>query len=249
MNIEYHFVRLFACATMAVLSSIAQTTNGSFVDLSAPALAAHADLPQNNPPGNVLTQALTRAKEVANAKSITSSPGIDVITIDEPTAGATPTLVSNMYRRLACSAEAIIIGHPNTWQSHLSSQGTAVYGDYDVSVDTILKDNQITPYIKGDHIVVTRLSGTITLGAGPINQVAFKHEGFPLLQKGTTYLMFLRYVPTTGAFLPIDAFATFTGGASTWTIARKAYAQDSLFSFSRGAFEQTIQQWLGLCGK
>jgi hypothetical protein len=152
-----------------------------------------------------------------------------------------------MYRRLACSADAIVIGHPNTWQFHLASQGTAVYSDYDISVDTVLKDNQNTPYIKNVNIVVTRPGGTITLGTGNINQVVYRHEGFPLWQKGTTYLIFLHYVPATSALLPIDAFATFVGGSNTWTIARKAYSQNILFSFPRGTFEQTIKQWLSLC--
>jgi len=242
--------RLLAVAAvlLRVEGAIAQTANGSPVDLLSPVFNTHASLPQNNVPGNNLDEALGRAQQLAATKGITSSHGVDIVNIDEPTVGGTPTLVANMYRRLTCSADAIITGHPNTWQFHLSSSRTAVYGDYDVSVDTVLKDSPTAPYIKGSHIVITRPGGTITVGTGSVNQVTYKHEGFPLWEKGTIYLIFLRYVAATGAFLPIDPFSTFTGGPNTWTVTRKAHWQDPLFTFPEGTFEQTIKAWVGSCG-
>ncbi len=229
-------------------SIAAQTqTSNTPIDLGSAALAANANLPQNNFPGSSLADALVRAQSLAATKGITS-PGLVFTAFDEPSTGATPDNVSRLYQRLACTAVTIIIGHPNDSQFHISSSQTTVYGDYDFSVDAVLKNGLKAPQVIGNRIVVTRPGGTITLGTGTMNQVMYVHEGFPDWQTGKAYLLFLGYFPPTGAFFPVDAFSTFVGNSTTgWTVARKAYAQNPVFSFSRGVFEQSITQWVGSC--
>jgi hypothetical protein len=217
------------------------------VDLSAAVLAAHSNLPINNMPGSDLKQLLTQAQQIAASKSISTSDGISTVIFDEPSPGFTQATVEGLYQKLACSADAIIIAVPIASQFHLSASNTAIYGDWDMSVTAVLKDNQAATINGRTHIVVTRPGGTLSVGIGKMNAIEYDHQAFPLWSTGSTYLMFLRYVGGTNAFYPVDPFSTFVGDANNWHLARKAYNQNSLFIFSRGILEPDITQWVALC--
>ena len=90
-------------------------------DLTAPSLAVHAALPQNNRPGTPLQETMTRAAAVASARGL---PSRDVAstTNDEPEA---LTDFQGLYRKLACETDAIIIGHATASVFHLSAAGRA----------------------------------------------------------------------------------------------------------------------------
>ena len=219
-------------------------------DLTAPRLKSHATLPQNDPPGVPLSELLSQGQALAASKSLTSSSGIENTIFDEPgdVSGLNADSVSALYRRRTCGAGAIVIGKTTAWQYHLSASGAAVYADYDFVVETVLKNNPVAPVTSAKDIIVTRPGGSMTLGSGSFNQVTFTHQAFPQLQPGAKYLMFLSFIPATGAYQAIDAFSTLVAGDANWGMARRVYSTLYYPFLTRGSFETSIKQWITSCG-
>jgi hypothetical protein len=243
-------VKLFAallelCVFTFLTSALNAQTAEEAVDLSSALLEANAALPQHNPPGDKLTDVLDR---MAVRPPSTATHGIEAITLEGTgnAAGLTPESITAFYRRRACAADAIVIGHPVKWQYHLSASGTSIYGDYDFAVESVLKDTSAAPHVK-THIVVTRPGGNMTLGTGTLSDVKVTLQAYPPLQPDQSYLILLEYVKASGAFQGVDAFATFVRSGSAWRIARKAYSAFALPLFELGMFEPAIQQWLAAC--
>jgi hypothetical protein len=178
---------------------------------------------------------------MAARQSLTSTHAIEKIVYEGAgeASGSTPALITALYRKRACSADAIVIGHPVKWQYHLSASGTSIYGDYDFAVESMLKDTSAAPHIK-THIVVTQPGGTMTLGTGAISEVKVIMESFPQLPD-QSYLILLQYIEASGTFQGVDAFATLVRSGSVWMIARKAFSALSLPLFEQGTFEPAIQ--------
>ncbi len=189
------------------------------VDLGAPRLRANADLVPFNPPGPPLSEAVARA----------GGRGLDFIRFDGLPAAMANGSVVQPYQRLACQADLIVVGHSNASASHLSSFGTAVYSDYDFVVERLLKGSSGA----GSDIVVTRLGGAL-------DKVSFTSQDYPLLQAGTSYLMFLSYVPASGSYRAVDAFSSFMLVGGEWRDLRKAYT-------AWNVTEASVRDWVALC--
>jgi len=229
---------LFAIAGQAIVDLNAQTTEET-VDLSSAVLRANAALPQHNPPGEKLKDVLDR---MAARPPLISTHAIESITSDDAV-GGTPEQMTALYRKRTCAADAIVTGHPIKWQYHLSSSGTAIYGDYDFAVESVLKDTATAPHLK-NHIVLTRPGGTMTLGTGAISDVKDTRQAYLPLEPDGSYLILLQYIPASGAYQGVDAFATFVQTSGAWRMARRAYSAYALPLFELGTFELTIRQWL-----
>ena len=115
-----------------------------------------------------IAEALAAAKPNAESMGI-AWKGLDIISSDEPGDVGGPDGLLRLYQRRTCQADAIVIGHARSWVHHVSFYGTAVYGDYDFAIDTVLKDNQTDPLRSKPDIVVTRPGGAMTLSGGPVN--------------------------------------------------------------------------------
>src|SRR5262249_34748241 len=125
-----------------------------------------------------------------------------------------------IYQRLACQSSLIVIGHSTVSQSHLSASETSVYTDYDFVIDQLIKDNTISPVASRPDIVVTRPGGSLAVNGDP---VSFISVGFPALQPGSRYLIFLVYVPASKAYQPVDSYSTLvSGNEGAWLIARQS---------------------------
>jgi hypothetical protein len=186
-------ISLFLCLGAARAQTAPASTD---VDLAAPALNAHASLPRYNPPGPPLSDSLVKGRQLATEKGVPWK-GVRWITPDEVgNTSLNPTSVLQLYQKQACLADAIAIGHTDVWVHHLSTNGTAIYADYAFVIDSLLKDNVKSAIGSRHAIVVTRPGGSISLPDGPLTS---DFQGFPHLQAGTTYLMFLVYIPASSA--------------------------------------------------
>jgi hypothetical protein len=127
---------------------------------------------------------------------------------------------------------------------HLSAYGTAVYGDYDFVIGTLLKDNRISSIRSKPAIVVTRPGGSLTLPGGYVNN---EFEQFPRFQSDALYLLFLRYIPESSAYEALDPNSTLVAAGNNWVIARKAFSGLTVPEFTRGVLEASIANWLTSC--
>jgi hypothetical protein len=190
---------------------------------------------------------LVNARSLAPSKGVTTWKGLDIVVHDHELLPADMTLTSALllaYQRQACAADAIVVGHITSSLYHLSAAGTAVYGDYIVVIDSLLKDNRATSIRPKADMVVTRPGGTLLLPEGPIN---FDRQGFPRLELGTMYLQFLRYIPQSGAYEAINEWSTLIAKEANWLIARKRFDRLVLPGFTRGGLEDAISKWMQAC--
>ena len=237
---------LFIGAAIVGGGLFARTAQGprTAVDLAAPMLQANANRPRHNPPGSPLAESLVSGRALAATKGwpwkgmryimheglVVSSPG--------------GFNILELYQKQACQADVIAVGHTNLWAYHLSAFGTAVYGDYDLVIDTLLKDNRISSIRSKPDIVVTRLGGSILL---PDGNVDFDSQEFPRLQPNTSYLQFLRYIPESSAYEALDSNSTLVATGNRWAIARRARSALAAPELARGVFESSISNWLNSC--
>jgi hypothetical protein len=235
---------LVAAAIVSVAPAFGQVTS----DLTDPRLSTHASIPRYNPPGTPLPQMLMNARSLASSRGVAEWKGLDIVIRDHELVPPDKPLESVLllaYHRQACAADAIIVGHISTSPVYrLSAAGTAVYGDYGVIIDSILKDNQVASIRSKADIVVTRPGGSIVLPEGPVK---YDMQSFPPLTSGTTYLLFLRYIPQSGAYQALDELSTLVGKDTGWLIARKVFDQIVVPGFTRGGLEAAIAKWIGAC--
>ncbi len=245
---KYHLILLLVFGvTSAVLFAQAPAKSGA-ADLSAPSLQVHATLPQNNFPtlASDLIEALNRAQAVATEKGIASDTLI-VTSNDEGQVGTRAQMIE-LYRKMSCSADAIVFGHTDVWMHHLTASRTNIHTDYDFTVEGVIKNNGASPLDAGKRIVLTRLGGLMQLGTGTMKTVDLQVDMYPHLQANTSYLIFLSYIPASGGYAAYGPNATFVGN-SQWTIARKSLAGVVLPELSRGVLENSITNWLRSCGQ
>jgi hypothetical protein len=111
----------------------------------------------------------------------------------------------DLITELTQAADAVVMATFVSKSSQISTSGTFIFTDYELRVAEILKDANRT--LKPDaSITVTRPGGKILL----FGQIAhFREAAFKPLLPGRRYLLFLTYLPATGAYKPVDSDSTF----------------------------------------
>jgi hypothetical protein len=215
--------------------------------LSDPKLSANSGLPLYNPPGPTLSQLLGDARATAPSKGI-SWKGLDVTIYDDAVLSPTvpvETFLMQLYAEQACQADTIVVGHLDSSAYHLSTSGTMVYGDHLLMVDTLLKKSASASLLSQVNLVVTRPGGSLSMAEGVVK---VDYRAVPDLQSGQSYLIFLKYLPASGAYQAIDAFSTLVASGGKWIIAWKTFSTIALPGFARGSLEPTILgKWLASC--
>ena len=240
-HLTRRLLKLVIVAKLGMLSSHARA-QVTGVDLNSPALSANAQLPKYFRSGPPLAEALAYARSGAGARGI-AWKGLQFIVYDaENLAGFTSAGAVLKYRKLACQADGVVIGHTNRSVSHLSAYGS-VYTDYELVVDTWLKTAPKSQTSPGPAIVVTRPGGSLVVANDP---VSFEYEGFPELKAGATYLQFVQYIPTSQAYQAIDPFSTLISMGNDWVVARGS-SSIPVSGLSRGVLETELRTWLKTC--
>ena len=99
--------------------------------------------------------------------------------------------------RIACEADAVIIGTLTDEAAMLTENDSFVFTDYTVQIDEILKDNPSARLITGDSVTVTRPGGTLEIEGRKVQATL---DGFNPFNAGRRYLLYLRFMPLTGAY-------------------------------------------------
>jgi hypothetical protein len=136
-------------------------------------------------------------KRVAEGESgeinIESLPGTPELSPSGETAASSDRLVTN-----AAQADAVVIGVVSGKTSQLTEAETFVFTDYGVNVIEVLKNNSAAPISTDSTITVTRVGGAVQLEGYVVRAV--DRTAKPL-KVGGRYLLFLRYLPVTGAYI------------------------------------------------
>lgn len=160
----------------------------------------HGKLFKNKGMGNVYDLVQKRAAEGDTEEILIESlPGMPELS--QAGEAASDRLVTS-----AAQADAVVIGTVSGKTSQLNEAETFVFTDYDVNVFEVLKNNSAAPVGPSGTVTVTRVGGTIQLEGHVVRAV--DRTAKPL-QVGEKYLLFLRYLPTTGAYLASDGPSSF----------------------------------------
>lgn len=133
-------------------------------------------------------------------KSLRIGEDIEVVVAPPsvPSFRGSPTLTTDLIiRQLYCEADAIVIGMIKSKASQLTEDGTFTFTTYQLSINQVLKADASSATLPGGTIEVTRPGGAILLDGRVIRA---KDESFPRLDVNETYLLFLKFVPSTGSY-------------------------------------------------
>jgi hypothetical protein len=136
----------------------------------------------------------------------------DIVTTIGPRerSGSTDQSISNnIMQDLACRADAVVIAIPKSRSSHLTENEDFVFTDYEMTVQEVLKDNAVAHIQLNNDITMTRPGGTIQLNGHSVKALDVSFQPF---QGGKRYLLFLSFIPTTGAYKSVSSTGSFQLG-------------------------------------
>lgn len=104
---------------------------------------------------------------------------------------------NDFLQKLACEADAVVVGEVKSKFSQISEEGAFLFTDYDLSVQEVLKNASRAPIPPAAEVTVTRTGGAAKLNGHTISTVDLAQKP---LAVGGRYLLFLRLIPATGAY-------------------------------------------------
>ncbi len=94
-------------------------------------------------------------------------------------------------------ADAVLVGVVKTCSSALTEDEDFLFSDCETTVEQVLKDNAVAPLKVAGEIVVTRAGGTLVVNG---RTVRARDVAFNPFHPGGRYILFLKYIPATGAY-------------------------------------------------
>jgi hypothetical protein len=113
----------------------------------------------------------------------------------------------NYFGKLASESDAIIRGRVTKKVSQITEDDTFIFTDYDLVVMEVFKSNTTSPLEVGKNIVVTRPGGKVV-----VDEIIMKdrdHSFLPLPTNNQDVLLFLKFIPETGAYQATRATGSF----------------------------------------
>jgi hypothetical protein len=162
----------------------------------------HAKLFKNKGVGNIYDLIQKMADEGDSGEiNVESLPGTPELSQSGEPAAPSDQLATN-----AAQSDAVVIGVVSGKTSQLNEAETFVFTDYGLSVIEVLKNNGAAPISRNGAITVTRPGGAVQIEGRIVRAV--DRTAKPL-KVGEKYLLFLRYLPETGAYLASDGPSSF----------------------------------------
>ena len=115
------------------------------------------------------------------------------------TAGSSVSL-DDLLQSRTCESDLVVVGDIIEKESQLTEDATFIFTDYTVKIQQVLKKDSFQPEAF-DEVTVTRGGGRVELNGQEIE--VREHEAEPL-RIGHRYLLFLKRIPETGAYLPLS---------------------------------------------
>jgi len=164
-------------------------------------------------------------------------------------ANANPSPDLAFVQSITCGADAVVIGVQGSSQSFLSENQEWIFTDNSVSVREILKDNAVHPLALGSTIIVARSGGSIDTPDG--HNIVVADPGYPQLHLGGTYVLALRYVPSTGQYWQFDHRGGFRidGKQALSLISKDKHTQEPRFDYDSEALSELVRRYAAECEK
>lgn len=107
---------------------------------------------------------------------------------------------------LACRADAVVIVKVENKSSQFTDSKDFLFTDYEVMPEEILKNNPIDSIASNSIMTITRPGGLAKYKGISIEA---RDDAFPPLKVGNKYLLFLRYIPDSGAYQAVSNIGSF----------------------------------------
>lgn len=103
---------------------------------------------------------------------------------------------------LSCKADAVVVGTVKSKASQINDDGTFIFTDYEFTAEDVLKSSATAPITSNTNITITRTGGAVKLNGHKARAIDYREV--PLIE-GEHYLLFLKFVPETGAYKSLDS--------------------------------------------
>jgi hypothetical protein len=150
---------------------------------------------------------------------------------------------------ITCGADVVVIGVQQTSQSFLTENQEWIFTDNSFSVREILKDNAAHPLAPGSTIIIARSGGSIDTPDG--HHIVVADPGYPPLHVGGTYVLALRYVPSTGQYWQFDHRGGFRidGKQALSLISKDKHTQEPRYDYDAEALSSLVRRYVTECEK
>ncbi len=99
--------------------------------------------------------------------------------------------------RLAAESDLVVLGKTGTGVTHMTADKDFLYTDWNFTIEEVLKSNGTSPVYLGATILVTRSGGKLLINRRTVYANCADFLDFAAEQE---YLLYLRFVPETGAY-------------------------------------------------
>lgn len=196
----FTFLVALAVACVWVGTALAQSTKPNLTPSQIEAI--HSRLPHTGEPGAI--PRLIAETPYGNQVHINCPPAIvDEIQIMGPSPYT--NLLSNLTG-LTRGSDLAIVGKVGKARPHEYADQSFLYTDWEVTVEQILKNNTKAPVESGQMITVTRPGGILRVDG---RLVVANCANFITFGTGHEYLLYLKYLPKTGAYSIGNGLAAF----------------------------------------
>jgi len=164
-----------------------------------------------------------------------------------PNASQSPELA--FVQSTTCGADVVVIGVQESSQSFLTENQEWIFTDNALSVREILKDNAVHPLGLGSKVIVARSGGNIDTPDG--HHIVVADPGYPPLQVGGTYVLALKYVPSTGQYWQFDHRGGFRidGKLALSLISKDKHTQEPRFDYDFETLSELVRRYVTECEK
>lgn len=101
---------------------------------------------------------------------------------------------------LTCEADLIIVTTPKARISQLTENREFIFSDYTTVVEKVFKNTPTAQVSPSSEITVTRPGGRVSINGRIVSAL---DSSFKPLEIGMRYLLFLKYIPKTGAYASV----------------------------------------------
>jgi hypothetical protein len=229
---------IFCAALLALVCAVPSRHEEAGVQLPSDVHKLHAKLfDQRTGRGSLLARA-TREGDLR----ITIEPEVGMLS---PNAGPAPDLA--FVESITSGADAVVIGIEESNQSFLTESQEWIFTDNAVSVQEILKNNAAHPLALGSMIIIARSGGSIETPDG--HHIVVADPGHPALHTGGTYVLALKYVPSTGQYWQFDHRGGFRieGKQAISLISRSKDTQEPRYDYDSDALSALVRRYAAEC--
>lgn len=108
--------------------------------------------------------------------------------------------------KMTANSDAVLVGVVKEKSSQLTENGKFVFTDYLFQVEEVIKNNSGKPISMSELVTITRPGGKILLNGFAVKAT---DESFQNLNTEGKYILFLKFVPETGAYQSVNPEGSF----------------------------------------